>query len=89
MFRFIARYFRGTQRAEAFCQEHGITRSSLDCWRRKHAAFSSEVMGDAFVEVPSPVWRDGGALIELSFRAALICVYFRRCRRRFCRRCSW
>ncbi len=67
MFPLIARYLRGMQRAEAFCQEHGITRSQLMYWRRKCAASSSEVVGSAFVEVPSPVRHDGGALMALQF----------------------
>ncbi len=67
MFPLIARYLRGTQHAEVFCQEHGITRSQLTYWRRKYAASSSEVVGDTFVEVSSPVRHDGGALMELQF----------------------
>ncbi len=57
MFPLVAQYLAGSQTAEAFCAEHGISRSQLSYWRHKYGKKAAASEGAAFVEIGAPALR--------------------------------
>ena len=57
MYPLVEQYLKGSQTAEAFCAEHGISRSQLCYWRHKYGKKAAASEGAAFVEIGGPALR--------------------------------
>ena len=57
MYPLVEQYLKGSQTAEAFCAEHGISRSQLSYWRHKYGKKAAASEGAAFVEIGAPALR--------------------------------
>ncbi len=71
----VEQYLKGSQTAEAFCAEHGISRSQLCYWRHKYGKKAAASEGAASVETGAPALR-GQAQAEVVYPSGVRLRFF-------------
>ncbi len=75
MFPLVEQYLKGSQTAEAFCAEHGISRSQLCYWRHKNGKKAAASKGAAFVEIGASAPREQ-VQMEVAFPSGVRLRFF-------------